>query len=350
MGAPAHVPFAIVPANIIMSALLKPAERATWQALALHAGGPEKPYARPGVKTLACIGGYSERQVRRALRGLERMGAIALYRERTGCPNEYWLNFSFGVDEERFLGLMQKRQERAEDPADGLRALRQAELDIFASEPEQLPLSAAPAPVPLPELPAKWGEQTPDTQMSAPPDTQMSAKQTSNQQEPHPSAPSPIGNSKSKPIQTEIVISGGGNSLTLSNEDLEDVAECVKVAIPVFDGLMGRPSAPEMVDAALCVPWLGKKFRLDMRGVRAHCLSYARIEAKRHWAVEVAALEATNVVTRTRAPQTPACEPPTDALPEGVTFTDLMDALRTGGESNLNQVLYADRLPRAAGA
>ncbi len=362
MGAPAHlpfshVPFAIVPVNIMMSALLSHAERATWQALALHAGGPQKPCARPGVPTLARIAGYSERQVRRALRNLESMGAISLYRERPGCPNEYWLNYTFGVDEAAFMALMQERAERHMDPAQGVRELEQIELALF-KEAEQLPLAMDPpaelapepaSPPPAPAVPTPdMVSAPPDTQMSAPPDTQMSAEQTSNQPEPHHPTPDAAPTRTAEPPRTEVVVEGGGISLSLSNEDLADLADCVEASLPVFDGLMGRPSSSEIVEAALCAPWLGRKFKMDLRGIRAHCVSYARIEANRHWSDALNdKLRAPSVVTRTHVPEPEAKDDVEDPLPEGVSFSDIMAAYKTGGSEAVNAIIYADRSPEA---
>lgn len=331
---PAQIPFAIVPVNIMMSALLSHAERATWQALALHAGGPQKPYARPGVPTLARIAGYSERQVRRSLRSLERVGAITLYREQPGLPNEYWLNFSFGVDELEFMALMQERAERQLDPAEGIREVVQTELALF-KEAEQLSLMAEQEP-PTPDTVTGGA----DSQVSGGADSQVSAEQTSDQPGTPPPCPdTPPPPAPAKP-ETETVIMGGGVSLSLTDQDLADVAACVEESVPVFDGLMGRPSAAEVVDAALCVPWLGKKFSMDLRGVRAHCLSYARIEAKRHWQDALEDKLSSAVVTRTRtlSPEsTPAPEP--EPLPEGLSVSELMATFKRAGKGAVEALL-----------
>lgn len=344
MGAPQHlpsaqVPFAIVPLNITMSRLLNRAERAVWTALASHAEGPQRPYARPSVGTIASITGVSVRHAQRALRSLEAMGAIALYRERPGCPNEYWLNFTFGVDEESFLELMEIRAARQMDPAQGMRQLEQTEFNIFPQEPEQLEM----APAADREGDDHRMSPLPDHQATPPPDHQASHEETSEKPKPNHPSRAPEKTPDPVPSQTEVVLRGEGGVASLSEEDIDDLSSCVQEAVPVFDGLAGRPPARELVDAALCVPWLGKKFKMNLLGIRAHCISYARIEAKRHWSTELQDKLSPKVVTRRAHP--PKIQRPTEgeSLPEGVSVSGLMNAFRSGGPKALSSLLNADR-------
>lgn len=289
-------PFSVVPLSIQMSELLSPTEKTVWIALARFAGGPKKPTVYPAIDTLVTIAGKSRRTVQRALRTLAKVGAIEDQGTGPRGVRAYRLDFRFGEREPAFLTLMRKHH------GGGDTAMTPPEAEGVSSSAEGVS-SRVPK-----------GCHSCVTRR----DHEPTKEPTTPPREP--------GVQATRSSSGSVVVRAGGRSLVISQESMRALEAAVVKASPCFDGVAGRPSAPDIVDQALAARWLGRKFRLDERGVRAHCVAYAQVEAQRHW----------SGWRPSAPPKTPARFQLDDwpegdeALPEGVRPRDLFAAVRRG--------------------